>query len=262
MSEMPQPSHRNRIVDQFTRQAVPFSQAAAIANEQAMDLLIRLTGASPNDTMLDVACGPGLVALAFAPHVACVTGIDLTPAMIQRAKALQQQRGIANVSWQIGDVTHLPFADAAFSLVLTRYSVHHFPDPQAALAEMQRVCRPSGTLAVVDLFAAGSPEQAEAFNAMEKLRDPSHVRALPLGELRALVERMGMTDVRSGFYNIESEVEQWLGRAFPATPADAERVRCLVREDVGRDRLGIGVHQRGQEVHLALPVVALVGRRR
>jgi ubiquinone/menaquinone biosynthesis C-methylase UbiE len=262
MSDSPPTPHQIRIVDQFTRQAIPFSQAAAIANEQAMDLLIKLTSATHTDTVLDVACGPGLVALAFAPHVAHVTGIDLTPAMIQRARTLQQERDIANVTWHIGDVTRLPYDDASFSMALTRYSVHHFPDPHAVLTEMRRVCRPGGTLAVVDLFTAGPPEQAEAYNQMERLRDPSHVRALSLEELRALMETMGVSDLRSDFYKVESELEQWLGRAFPVTPADADRVRHLVRQDVGHDRLGIGAHRRGEQLHLALPAVALVGQRR
>ena len=100
--------------------------------------------------------------------------------MIEQAQALQQAQGLTNLTWRIGNVLPLPFPDASFSLVFTRYSFHHLLDPEAVLAEMVRVCSPGGRVAVVDVFTS-SPEQAEAFNRMERLRDPSHVRALSLG---------------------------------------------------------------------------------
>ena len=77
-----------------------------------------------------------------------VTGIDLTPAMIEQAKILQQQRGLQNIVWNIGDVTHLPYNYASFSLVVTRYSFHHMLDPASVLNEMIRVCIPGGRIAM------------------------------------------------------------------------------------------------------------------
>src|SRR5580704_11887678 len=106
------------------------------------ELLLTASGAGPADIVLDVACGPGLMACAFAKVARHVTGIDLTPAMIDQAKVLQQSQGVTNVTWQLGDVLPLPFADSAYSLVFTRYSFHHFLDPRAVLAEMARVCLP------------------------------------------------------------------------------------------------------------------------
>src|SRR5258705_12726254 len=111
-------AHRDLIVDQFTRQAVPFSTAPGIRDEAALRLLVDTSGAGPDDTVLDVACGPGLVVCAFAEVVRHATGIDLTPAMLERARALAHEEGLANVSWQVGDVLPLPFADASFSVVV------------------------------------------------------------------------------------------------------------------------------------------------
>ncbi|MGH7100076.1 MAG: class I SAM-dependent methyltransferase, partial [Stellaceae bacterium] len=79
-------THSGLILDQFTRQAVPFSSAGTIANEQALATLVEAAGAQPDDTVLDTACGGGLVVCAFAPHVRHATGIDLTPAMLERAR--------------------------------------------------------------------------------------------------------------------------------------------------------------------------------
>src|SRR5207247_1854536 len=144
------PAHRDLIVEQFTKQAVPFSTAPGVRDEEALRLLVDFTGAGPEDTVLDVACGPGLVVCAFARVVRYATGIDLTPAMIEQARALQQEKGLTNVTWHVGDVLPLPYTDASFSIVTSRFAFHHFPDPQAVLAEMKRVCTPGGKVVAID----------------------------------------------------------------------------------------------------------------
>src|SRR5262245_36115456 len=183
--------HQRLILEQFTKQAVPFSQM----RNHSPELLLTASGAGPADTVLDVACGPGLMACAFAKVARHVTGIDLTPAMIDQAKVMQQAEGLTNLTWHVGDVLPLPFDDASFALVFTRYSFHHFLDPRAVLTEMVRVCTPGGRVVVVDVFTS-YPEQAEAYNRMEKLCDPSHVRALALEELTSLLAQAGLRDVR------------------------------------------------------------------
>ena len=223
---------RRLILDQFTRQAVPFAEMPAHSNDEANRLLIDLAGIGPADTVLDVACGPGLIACALAEVARHVTGLDLTPAMIDQARVRQKARGLTNLTWLVGDAVPLRFPNAAFSVVVTRYSFHHFLEPRSVLAEMVRVCRPGGRVAVIDVFT-GNPKQAEAYNRVEKLRDPSHVRALPLEEL--------------------------LARSFP-NPGNAGRIRQTFAGDVGVDRLGVGAHRRGGAIHFAFPIVALAGR--
>jgi len=247
--------HQRLIVDQFTKQAVPFSQMP----DHSPELILAASEAGPSDTVLDVACGPGTIACAFAQVARHVTGIDLTPAMIDQAKALQQSHGLANLTWRIGHVLPLPFPDASFSLVFTRYSFHRFLDPMAVLAEMVRVCSSGGRVAVVDVFTT-SPEQAEAFNRMEELRDPSHVRALSLEELTGLFHEAGLQNVRKQFYKHEFGVEPVLKGSFP-NPGDADKIRQLFEDDLGVDRLGLGVHRRDGNIHFAYPIVILVGRK-
>jgi ubiquinone/menaquinone biosynthesis C-methylase UbiE len=184
--------HREAILDQLTRQAVPFSTAPTIRDEQALAPLIEVSGAGPDDTVLDVACGGGNVVCAFAPIVRHATGIDVTPAMLDQARALQQAKSLDNVSWQRGDVLPLPFPDAAFSIVTSRFAFHHFLDPRAVLAEMRRVCAPGGRVVAADADASADPAKAEAFNRMERLRDPSHARAMPRTELADLFTSVGL----------------------------------------------------------------------
>ena len=151
----------------------------------------------------------------------------------------------------------LPFGDAAFSLVFTRYSFHHFEDPKGVLDEMVRVCAPGGRV-VVDVFTT-TPSQAEAFNHMEKLRDPFHVRALSLHELTELFEEVRLGELRTEFYKHSFELEQVLQGSFP-NPGDADRVRQLFQKDLDTNHLGLGASRKGGQIHFAYPIVILVGR--
>ncbi len=250
--------HRRLILEQFTQQAIPFSEMPAHSNDTANRVLIDLAEIASEDRVLDVACGPGLIACALAEVAHHVTGLDLTPAMIEQARARQQAKRLTNLTWLIGDAVPLPLPNASFSVVVTRFSFHHFLDPKAVLAEMVRVCVPGGRVAVIDVFTS-SPEQAEAYNRVEKLRDPSHVRALLLAELTELLHEAGLRNVRTAFYKMEMPLEALLARSFP-NPGDADRIRKTFEEDLGVDRLGVGAHRQDGAIHFAFPIVALVGR--
>jgi SAM-dependent methyltransferase len=252
------PSHRDLIVEQFTRQAVPFSTAPAIRDADALNLLVETSGAGPDDAVLDVACGPGLVVCAFARTVRHATGIDVTPAMLDRARAHAAEEGVANVTWRAGDVTALPFADGEFSLVVSRFAFHHFPDPGAVLREMARVCRPGGKVVVADVTP--DPAKAERFNLMEKLRDPSHTRALPPAELAALFVEAGLPAPAVTPTRLASDVEGMLSRSFPA-PGGADAVRRLFEETLAGDGLGLDARRVGDAIRFAYPVAILVSRR-
>jgi len=253
-------SHRDLILDQFTRQAVPFSTSAAIRDEQALRLLVEASGAGPNDTALDVACGGGLVVCAFARVVRHATGIDITPAMIERARALQAERGLPNVTWRVGDVLPLPFADGSFTIVTSRFAFHHFLDPGAVLAEMRRVCAPGGRVVVADTDASADLAKAAEFNRMEKLRDPSHVRAMPRTELVSLFDRAGLPAPRWTPYRLEGELESLLARSFPL-PGDADKIRTIFQASLEDDRLGIPIEKDGTQLRYAYPVAILVSQK-
>jgi ubiquinone/menaquinone biosynthesis C-methylase UbiE len=254
-------AHNERILDQFTRQATPFSTAATITDAAALRLIVEASGAGPGDTVLDVACGGGVVACGFAPHVAHVTGIDMTPAMLERAAAHAKALGLTNVTWRRGDATQLPFADAVFSIVHTRFSFHHFLDPLAALKEMVRVCRPGGRVVVCDSHASTDPAQAAAFNKLERLRDPSHVRCLSLPELKALFAKAGLGAPREASYELRDTVRNLLARSFP-NPGDDAKITAMFEQHIDDGSLGIPPAVRdGAEIRYAYPVAILAARR-
>jgi ubiquinone/menaquinone biosynthesis C-methylase UbiE len=252
-------THREAILDQFTRQAVPFATAPGIQDETALRLVVEFSGAGPDDTVLDVACGPGIVVCAFAKVVKHATGLDLTPAMLDRARTLQKEKGLGNVTWQLGEAIPLPYPDASFSVVTSRFAFHHFLDPLAAIKEMARVCRPGGKVVVID--SAPAPDKADAFNAMELVRDPSHARAMPLEELKDLFRRAGLPEPRTTGYRLEGELEGLIERSFP-NPGDDETLRRIFRASVDGDTLGIGARRDGDTIRYGYPVAVLVADRR
>jgi ubiquinone/menaquinone biosynthesis C-methylase UbiE len=254
----PSDEHQAAIIDQFTRQAVPFSQQQAHSKESFLNLLLEMSAVGPGDNVLDVACGPGLVACAFAARAKHVTGIDLTPAMIARAQEIQREQGLTNLTWQIGTVLPLPFPDASFSLVITRYSFHHFLDPQAVFAEMVRVCGNGGRVLVADI--ALPPEKRQAFDRMEKLRDPSHTSHLTPAEFLQMAGELKLRELRTEFVKSERHLETHLQASFP-NPGDEEKIRKIFRDDIGKDELGLGAHWQGNEIYFAYPLIILAGRK-
>jgi ubiquinone/menaquinone biosynthesis C-methylase UbiE len=253
-------AHQDLILDQFTRQATPFSTADTITDANALRMIVDAASPGPGDTVLDVACGGGIIVCAFAPEVKHATGIDMTPAMLDRARHLAAEKGLANVSWDQGDVGLLPYADGAFDIVVTRFSMHHFLDPIGVLREMVRVCAPGGRVVVVDMYASENPAKAAEWNRAEKLRDPSHVRCLTLTELKALFGAVGLPAPEAGFYELRDEVRNLLRRSFP-NPGDDVKIIEMFSASAEDDRLGIPVRREGDRINYAYPIAILSARR-
>lgn len=249
--------HNDTIVDQFTRQAIPFASAPAIRNADALNTIVRMAGAGPADTVLDVACGPGLLVCAFAGVVRHATGIDITPAMLEQAGKLQNELGLQNVSWQLGDVESLPYPDEHFSIVASRFALHHIRDPLAVVREMRRVCAPGGCVIVAD--SAPASGKAEAFNRLERLRDPSHVRALPVEELRRLFADSGLAEPAVELYRLQGELEDLLRRSFP-NAGDEDRIRAIFTDSLAEDTLDMASEERNGRIYYGFPVAVLATR--
>lgn len=252
--------HAARIADQFGRQAEGFARSPALHGEAALGVLVEAAAPVAGERMLDVACGPGTVVAAFAPRVRHATGIDATEPMLEQARALAAHRGLTNVAWHRGDAYHLPFPAASFDIVTSRFAFHHLEDPTRALAEMVRVCRPEGRVLVCDALASDDPRKARAFNAMERLRDPSTVAFRTLGELQALFDDAGLPAPALRFYQVPAERDDLVGRSYPAG-GDREGLRQLIDDAVEGDRLGMSARRDGATVRLFYPAAVLVSRR-
>jgi ubiquinone/menaquinone biosynthesis C-methylase UbiE len=256
MTKDNQRKHDAAVIDQFTRQAIPFTQLSGHLN--SIQMLIEFIKLGRDDTVLDVACGPGLVACEFARIAHSVTGIDITEKMIEQARTCQQKNDLTNVTWDIGTVLSLPYGDNSFSVVLTRYSFHHFLEPEVVLEDMIRVCKPGGIVMVVDV--ALPENKVNAYNRMEKLRDPSHTRALSYSQWEQLMNRSGLKSLKRGDYKVEMELEEQLKASFP-NPGDCEKLRKIFKDDIGVDSLGVGAHKCGDEIHFSYPISIYSGNK-
>ena len=257
--QIPQAAHDSTIIDQFSLQAIPFTEIPG--HHDGTQLLVLFSGVTAEDSVLDVACGPGIVTCEFAAHAGAVTGVDITPAMIDQAARRQGELGITNIDWQTGTVTSLPYPDNSFTLVITRYSFHHLLDPVAALAEMIRVCRPGGRVLVADV--AVPADKSKAYDRLEILRDPSHVHALTEPEFDELFTKSGLQGCRRTAYRVDIELDAQLRASFP-NPGDESLIREMVTADVGVDHLGINTRwvsadDGGSKIVYTVPIAVYLG---
>jgi ubiquinone/menaquinone biosynthesis C-methylase UbiE len=239
--------HLERIADEFARQAQTFERWAELTDDQVATRFRGALDTAAGGRLLDIACGPGVVTAAIAAGAACVIGLDATDAMLERAKARCANAGLGNVTFQRGDAENLPFADASFDGVVTRAAVHHFADPQRAFNEMFRVLRPGGVAVVVDVVSSEDAGESTLHNAIEQLRDPSHVRMLAPSELEGGLTQAGLRDIAPGTWDASRELEEWL--AIVNDPARAAPLRIVVRAlaEAGRSA-GIGLSVEGGRV--------------
>ena len=248
-------------IDQFTRQAGPFAALhTARSDAEILSLIRDAARVAPASRVLDVACGPGLVALHLAETAGHVTGLDITPAMLDKARELQRQGGLDNLSWDLGRADSLPHPDASFDAVVTRFSFHHLVEPARALAEMVRACRPGGRVVVCDVYTTTEAQAAE-YDRLERLRDPSHVHALRLDELRALAAASGLDDVGEVFARLPMVLDRLLAGSFPA-PGGADEIRRAFAADLDRNSLELGVREEGEGITFAFLVIVLAGTKR
>ena len=226
------------------------------------DLDAMLAAATPHghERLLDAGCGAGHTALAFAPRVAEVVAVDLTEAMLAQARRLAAERGLTNIAFQRGDVEQLPFPDGAFDIVTSRYSAHHYPHPEVALREFARVLRPGGLFLLVDVVSPDDPAQDTFLNAIELLRDPSHVRDHTSAQWRGMLGAAGFADDLLGSWDLPLNFEAWVAR-MNTPPLAVSQLRALFDGAPGEVRTALGIAG-GHDYSFSVPVALLRGRLR
>lgn len=231
-------SHDEKIIDQHTRQAESYARLTGSMAGQKRQPRHEILGAKAEDKVLDIACGPGSLTLELAPHVAHATGLDLTSAMLDQARDAQARQGADNVVWVEGNAAALPFEDGRFTLVTCSAAFHHFENPGKVLAEMVRVCAHGGRVAVMDVTPDAG--KVDAYDRMEKMRDPSHGHAHSLPELAAMGKPFGLAEPAT--HTSETgplPYEAVLATSHPEQYSREELLQ-LMREDAlsGDNRLG------------------------
>lgn len=201
----------DRVRAEFTRQAETFAASAAITDDRLTERFQGAIGAAGDGTILDVACGPGIVTAALAGRAERVTAFDATPEMLKKARQRCADAGLDNVQFEQGNAETLPFDEQTFDGVVTRLAIHHFADPARVLGEMFRVLRPGGLAVIADVVASEEPEEAALQNAIEIIRDPSHVRMLPATELDSVIAGAGLEMLSQSTWDKTREFGEWMG---------------------------------------------------
>ncbi|MBG04875.1 MAG: SAM-dependent methyltransferase [Rhodospirillaceae bacterium] len=205
--------HLDRVKEEFTRQADTFAVHAVKADEKVESRFQGAIGDAGKGVLLDVACGPGVVTAALAKNAARITAFDATPAMLEKARARCEEAGLVNVEFREGDAQAMPFADATFDGIVTRLAIHHFAEPAKVMSEMYRVLKPGGRAVIVDVIVSDNAEEAALQNAIEIIRDPSHIRMLPEAELFGGIKDAGFTIQDISGWDKDREFEEWCGIA-------------------------------------------------
>ena len=180
--------HDGVVREEFARQSAAMDEAKIFTDGEIIEKIVSaVLGGGGVGRVLDAGCGPGILSAALAPRVGEVRALDITSEMIARAEARVGKLRLDNVGFEVGSVDELPYCDGFFDVVVTRLMLHHLVSPSRAVEEMARVLRRGGRLVVADIITSENPEEARLHNALEMLRDPSHVRALPASELLGLM---------------------------------------------------------------------------
>jgi len=237
-------AHDETVRREFERQAATFTATGWASS--GLDWIVGQVRPAADEQVLDVAAGAGHLGRALAPHVAHVTALDLTPAVLKRGKADADAAGQRNVLFEVGDAAHLLYLDESFDVVVSRLAVHHFADPTVQAAEMVRVCRPTGRIVVVDMIV--SADAAASRDRLERLRDPSHVRTPTLEALRNLLDDAGASVITWQTRENALRMDDWLDRTQAPSSARQEIEAALRAEVAGRTITGMRPHLRGSEL--------------
>jgi ubiquinone/menaquinone biosynthesis C-methylase UbiE len=225
---------RETIQSEFTRQAKAMAGASAFHAEAALEHLVKAVRTSAPQRVLDLACGPGIVAEAVSPLVREVAGIDATPEMIRLAQERFERAHLTNGSFRVAWAEALPFDGAEFDGVIARLLFHHLPDLAAVLREVRRVLRPSGHLYVADVLSSDEPEESRLHNQWEQERDPTHVRMLTRSELLDTVRLAGFEVISEKTWKQERCFGEWA--QIVADPARTEPLLRAMRASAAQGR--------------------------
>jgi ubiquinone/menaquinone biosynthesis C-methylase UbiE len=243
--------HKDAIQKQFTKTAEAFSVFAMRDTPEVLKEKVEFAKPQSTDVVLDLACGPGAFALAIAPRVHSVRGIDLTPEMLRRARVYQAEQQISNAAFVRGDVEQLPFPPATFDLVSCQCTFHHLPKPLLVLREMVRVTKPQGRLLIIDPLAPESDSKFELYNRIELMRDPSHTLTIRLTEFLRMFDEVDLQIVRQSLRRRQRSFDNWMLRGGHA-PGSKKYVetRKLLEQSMAGDKSGFAAKPDGADIQI------------
>ena len=220
---------KSRAQTQFGAAADEYASSEIHAHGDSLRVLLELTRARPDWTVVDVASGAGHTALTFSPLVARVIATDVTEAMARKTAELARARGFRNIRVSLADAEQMPLAGQTTDMVTCRLAFHHFTRPTKAIVEFRRVLKPGGIVGFTDNVTVEDSAAAEYYNAYERLRDPSHHCVYSTAQLRYMFTAAGFRVEAEHILTRELEFEEWADRQR-VSQADKDTLIEMMRD--------------------------------
>lgn len=219
-------THESLVQHQFGATADDYVASVVHATGADLARIGQMAACHTPTHALDLGCGGGHVSYALAPHAVQVTACDLLPEMLAAVAREAARRGCSNINTQPAAAEKLPFANGSFDFLACRFSAHHWRDIEAGLAEARRVLRGAASGVFVDVIAPTSAAADTHLQAVELLRDPSHVRDYSRVEWLRMLESAGFTIEATTPARLRMEFSSWVARM--RTPAlHIEAIRAI-----------------------------------
>ena len=211
-------SHNSVVLDQYTTRASAYVNSAAHAAWQDLDLIAQLLANQRGAVALDVGCGGGHLTYRLAPLVSQVVACDLAESMLAAVAEQASLRGLPNIATRKAAAESLPFENATFDVVATRFSAHHWHAFAEGIAEMARVLKPGGLALMSDVVSPGVSLLDTWLQTLELLRDPSHVRDASTAEWDAALAAAGLAIERIEHLRLRLDFATWVARMDTPEP--------------------------------------------
>jgi ubiquinone/menaquinone biosynthesis C-methylase UbiE len=242
-----QPDNLTLVQRQFRRQAEAYSTMKVVTDPRILDNMVEISAVRADSRVLDVACGPGFVAMAFAPKCRSVLGIDATDTLVARARAETERRALSNVTFALCNVERMPFGPDQFDLATCRFAFHHFARPREVLAEMARVLKPGARMVIVDMTTAENSAKSDYHNRVERLCDPSHARAIPVSEWERMIAEADLEVSYRGGRETSYDLESWMAHGGPP-PGRRAQIIEMMEASLEADRSGLKVRRQDDQI--------------
>jgi ubiquinone/menaquinone biosynthesis C-methylase UbiE len=239
-------THADSVQEQFDPQGQAYLSSPVHADGPDLQCAERLIdqSVSPGARALDVGCGAGHLAFRLAPRVGHLTAVDPSPGMLATVAQQALARQLTNLSIRTGTAQALPFEDASFDLVASRYSAHHWVDLEQALRELRRVAKPAAALLLIDVLAPEDALVDTHLQALELLRDRSHVRNRSRSQWRQLLSAAGFELREQRQWPVRIEFTSWVERM--RTPLEqVAAIRSLQRGAPAEVQNALGIEPDG-----------------
>lgn len=223
---MTQPNQHALADSRFSHAGARYVTSAVHASGADLDRIAARARETAPARALDLGAGGGHVGYAMAPFAQAVIAADLSATMLETVRAEAARRGIANIETVATPAEALPFDSASFDMLACRFSTHHWRDAMAGLAEARRVLKRGAPALFVDVVAPGSAMADTHLQAVELLRDASHVRDYSAAQWARMLELAGFGIEAVVPSRLRMDFADWTGR-MDTSEANKAAIRAL-----------------------------------